>query len=138
MDPQDSEPKTPTVAQWMTSQPVTIGREQTLSAAHQLMREHGVRHLPVVDQGALVGVVSLRELLLVEALGSAPGDAVDDVAIEEACRVSPDDSIAAVAGRMVARKVGCAVVVEGGRVVGVFTSLDALRLLSGERPAIRP
>jgi acetoin utilization protein AcuB len=53
----------------MTVSPVVIGSERTLADAHRMMRERGIRHLPVVDAGALVGVVSQRDLYLAETLG---------------------------------------------------------------------
>src|SRR6476469_4387690 len=58
----------PTIQQYMTRNPHTIGREQTLEVAHRVMREHGVRHLPVLEGGKLVGVVSQRDLHLIETL----------------------------------------------------------------------
>jgi CBS domain-containing protein len=97
------------------------------------MRERGVRHLPVLDGGALVGVVSQRDLLLAESLGAALGDRVDEGAMEEACEAAPGEALAHVAGRMLARRLGCAVALDGGRVVGVFTAIDALRLLADGR-----
>lgn len=137
----DDAPRTPhplTVAEVMTPQPTTIGREQSLASAHRLMRERGVRHLPVLDGAALVGVVSQRDLLLAESLGAALGDRVDEGAMDEACEAAPGEALAHVAGRMLARKLGCVVVLDAGRVVGVFTSMDALRLLAdGRAPVAR-
>ena len=51
-----------TVADYMTRKPFTIGRAQTARHALELMRSHNVRHLPVLYEGRLCGVVSLREL----------------------------------------------------------------------------
>jgi acetoin utilization protein AcuB len=51
-----------TVERFMTRSPLTIGQDQPLAAAHRMMREHRVRHLPVLDGGMLVGVVSQRDL----------------------------------------------------------------------------
>ena len=53
---------TTTIDQVMTPQPYTIGRDQTLATAHQMMRAHLVRHLPVLEHSELVGIVSQRDL----------------------------------------------------------------------------
>ena len=47
----------PAISHYMTKQPWTISRKATLAEAHQMMREHEIRHLPVLDNGELVGVV---------------------------------------------------------------------------------
>jgi acetoin utilization protein AcuB len=52
----------------MTVSPVVIASDRTLADAHRLMRERGFRHLPVVDDGRLVGLVSPRDLYLLESL----------------------------------------------------------------------
>ena len=51
-----------TVQEWMTKDPATIEADATVPAAIDRMLEGGFRHLPVLDGGALVGVVSLRDL----------------------------------------------------------------------------
>lgn len=50
------------VSRWMTADPVTIGPEASVGVAMDLMLEGGFRHLPVVEGGAIVGVVSMRDL----------------------------------------------------------------------------
>jgi acetoin utilization protein AcuB len=109
----------------------SIPHDATMARAHQLMREHHVRHLPVLDGGVLVGVVSDRDLHFTETLRG-----VDDtrVAVEEAMTrepffVAPDAHLADVAAQMAEHKYGCAVVMDGMRVVGMFTTTDALRAL---------
>jgi CBS domain-containing protein len=56
------DPDTTRVAAVMTSNPVTIGPRDNASDALELMRTHGFRHLPVVDDGRAVGMVSVRDL----------------------------------------------------------------------------
>ena len=51
-----------TVAEWMTKDPATIEADATVSEALDRMLEEGFRHLPVLDTGDLVGIVSLRDL----------------------------------------------------------------------------
>ena len=122
----------PIIRQYMTPCPVTIGRNRSLATAREVMLAHGVRHLPVLDGGRIVGLLSERDLFLVESL---PGVNPTNVLVEEAMvaapyTVAPDTPVAEVVETMMNRKIGSAVVVEGDEVAGVFTSIDALRALS--------
>ncbi len=58
----------PHIKKYMSTDVQTIGDEQPMSVAHQMMRDRGIRHLPVLHQGKLVGVVTDRDLRLVETL----------------------------------------------------------------------
>lgn len=120
-----------TVRQYMSPSPVTITARRPLSVAESLMREHGIRHLPVLDGGAVVGLVSQRDLLLVQSM---PGVNPTVVLVEEAMvqnvfQVGAEDALALAVDGMIERKVGSAVVVGHDRVVGVLTTVDALRAL---------
>ena len=121
-----------TIEQYMTPSPHSIGVEQTLATAEDMMREHGFRHLPVLHGGELVGILSARDLELVEAL---PDVDRSRVRVEEAMSpvpytVEPDTELRQVAREMAERKLGSAVVMHGTRVIGVFTTTDALRALT--------
>jgi acetoin utilization protein AcuB len=90
----------PSIQKYMTTAPHSIGRDQTLAKAHAMMREHGFRHLPVLDGGKLVGVVSQRDLHLIESLRDIDVNAVkvEDAMTSEVYSVSPDaplDEVAA-------------------------------------------
>jgi len=123
----------PPISRYMSCQPWTIRRDATMSQAHQMMREHRIRHLPVLEGGALVGVVTERDLHLIETLPDADPD---EVAVEEAMSVDvygvgPDDPVDAVVERMASRKLGSAVIVNRrGAVEGIFTTVDALQVLA--------
>lgn len=116
----------------MTLQPVTIGRDQTLAVAHALMRKHGIRHLPVLDRGELVGVVTQRDLYFLETIAGIDlgADVVDDAMSVDVYAVPPGTPIRDVARTMHDRRLGCAVVIERERVIGIFTATDALRILA--------
>lgn len=127
----------------MTVAPVVIGVADTLSDAHRLMRERGIRHLPVLDAGRLVGVVSQRDLYLAESLpGVDPStDTVREAMSAEPYTVPPGAPIEEVAATMADRRLGAAIVVDRGAVIGVFTTVDALRVLAsltGRRRARTP
>jgi acetoin utilization protein AcuB len=125
-----------TVGDLMTPCPVSIRAEQSLAHAHLLMRSHGVRHLPVLQEDRVVGVVSQGDLRLLESIGDV---AVDEVAVEEAMVDHPymvwaDTPIAQVLGQMLERHIGSALVVDQdglarGRVAGIFTAVDAMKAL---------
>jgi acetoin utilization protein AcuB len=124
-----------TVGGWMTSQPHTIGDDQTLALARERMHHYGVRHLPVLHGGHLVGVVSTRDIALVEAL---PGVdittlTVDEAMTEEPWTVEASAKLSWVAETMAARRISTAIIVEGegsDHVLGVFTTTDALLALA--------
>jgi acetoin utilization protein AcuB len=120
------------VRDYMTRAPRTIRPRQTLAEAHRLMRRNQIRHLPVLDRGKLVGIVSQRDLALIESLPDVdPGEVpVEDAMIGEVYVVAPGAPLGDVAGEMARRKLGAAVVAVGSRVVGVFTATDACRALS--------
>jgi acetoin utilization protein AcuB len=119
------------IRRFMTPSPHTISTRQTLAEAHQAMRERGVRHLPVVVDGRLVGVVSQRDLYLLETLrGVDVGrELVEEAMSDEPFVVAPDSSLEEVAEAMAKNKIGSALVVESATLVGIFTSTDALRAL---------
>jgi acetoin utilization protein AcuB len=127
-----------TIAQYMTAGPHTIGREQSIVAAKQLMRQSQVRHLPVLHGGKLVGLVSERELEVIEALPGSRQLSVEDAMVADVYTTSSDARLENVAADMARLKVGSAVVVDGDDVVGVFTAVDGLRALAdalGSQPA---
>jgi len=115
----------------MTAQPITIGRTESLATAHELMRRNACRHLPVLEHGELVGVVTQRDLYLLETIAGVDlsEDRVDDAMSVDAYAVDPDAPLSEVSEHMAANRYGCAVVIERGRVIGIFTATDALRAL---------
>lgn len=121
-----------TIAERMTKTPHLIGAEQTLKVAHELMRTHDIRHLPVLHGGKLIGLLSLRDLHLVETLPDVDPETirVEEAMSQDVYAVPPKTPLKQVVTEMAARKLGSAVVVEGTKVVGVFTTVDALELLA--------
>lgn len=122
---------TPKVYKYMTPSPHSIGREQTLAQAHTIMRANHIRHLPVLDGGVLVGLVSERDLRFIETLRDVE---LAVVKVEEAMAPDPyfvnvDTPVRDVAAMMIEHRYGSAIVVDKGHVVGIFTTIDALRAL---------
>lgn len=119
----------PTIQKYMTTQPHSIGQDQTMAMAHRMMREHRFRHLPVLTAGKLVGLLSDRDLNLVETLREVDPEKVlvEDAMTSEPYTVSPDAPLDEVVSNMAEHKYGCAVVMQNAKLVGIFTTVDACR-----------
>jgi acetoin utilization protein AcuB len=122
----------PTIQKYMTTSPHSIGVEQPLSKAHDVMRELKIRHLPVLHGGKLVGMLTDRDLHLVESLA---GVDPTKVKVEEAMAtvvyaVTPDSLLDEVVATMAEHKYGSAVIMQNEKVVGIFTTVDACRALA--------
>jgi CBS domain-containing membrane protein len=127
----------------MTSRVFVVRPDETVAALVDLMHEHQVRHVPVVDEdGDLVGLVSHRDLLrnsLIEQDDEVQVDKeellerlqVGDLMLGEVDRVKPDTDIRVAAQLMLDHKYGCLPVVEGSRLVGILTESDFVRLMAG-------
>ena len=118
------------VRDWMSPDPITGSPTTTIAEGRRLLHAHGIRHLPVVEDGRLVGVVSDRDLREdptavprddaaereLEAVMSSPAHVVDvDAAIGDAARL------------MLSRRISALPVVDGdGAVVGLVTTTDCL------------
>ncbi len=119
----------PQIQKHMTPMPHTIAMSQTMATAHKMMRSHHVRHLPVLDADQLVGIVSDGDLHLIETLRDVDPDKVlvEDAMSQDVYTVDPSTPIDEVVMAMAERKLGSAVVATKGRVVGIFTTVDACR-----------
>ena len=130
-----------TVEQWMTSPAVAAPPTTTLPEARRLMKEQGIRRLPVVDAaGQLVGIVTegdinrisdsratdVREINLYHRAGDLP---IGDIMTRNVMVVAPQASILDVAQLLLHHKIGGIPVVDVGRVVGVITESDLFRLI---------
>ncbi len=122
----------PPIFKYMSTSPHTLGKEQTVSKAMQMMKEHGFRHLPVLDAGKLIGIVSDRDLKLYQSLrGADPeNDPIEQVLDRDVFTVRADSPLDNVASEMAEKKFGSAVVLDHDKVVGIFTTVDALRALA--------
>ncbi|MDR3682991.1 MAG: CBS and ACT domain-containing protein [Geothrix sp.] len=119
--------------------PVTVIQATTpIGEAFQQLQTHGFRHLPVVEGGRLVGVVTDRDLrLATSSLSPAPrsaGEPVSRVMSSPVLTADPLDPVEDAARIMRDRKIGCLPVLDGSDLVGILTGmdlLDALMLLTG-------
>jgi CBS domain-containing protein len=115
----------------MTHLPVEAERCETVVDASKLMAKQHIRHLPVMSGSRLTGIISEGDVLAAQLRWGAGADLkpLEEICQKEVLTVSPVTPIDEVTDRMLSRQVGSAVVVDGGYVVGMFTTTDALRLL---------
>lgn len=122
----------PTVQKFMTTQPQSIESTESIKKALDRMDKIKVRHLPVTKAGKVVGIVSDRDLKLV--LGFEEIDSAE-VTVADVCHpkpfiVEPDTQLHEVASEMAEKRLGSAIVVQNGKLVGIFTTVDACRALA--------
>lgn len=121
------------VRDFMTTKVVTITEDETLRTADLRFRQGRFRHLPVVRDGTVVGVVSDRDIRALRDLDVPDLPAVmerrrvRDVMRSPAIVASPGDPLEQAARLMYERKIGCLPVVEDGRLVGIVTTSDVFR-----------
>lgn len=127
----------------MTTDVVTLERNEPVGKADALRKEKRIRHFPVVDsEGRLVGVLSHRDFFR-SALAAALGYGergyqgvvktlpVKELMTDSVVSVAPDAPVAEAARLMAEKKIGCLPVVDGDLLVGIVTQSDLLRLLIG-------
>jgi CBS-domain-containing membrane protein len=126
------------VTQIMMGSPVTLGPEDTLDLANDVISLGRIRHIPVVDAGRLVGLLSERDLMgaaashvfrLKQKSKSAllKSVLIRDVMKKRVVTVTPETSIKDAAHLMADKKIGCVPVVTDGAIVGLVTTTDILR-----------
>jgi CBS domain-containing protein len=122
----------------MKKGPVTLKSDDILDLANDIMHLGRIRHIPILDGGKVVGVLSQRNLFqsaLVTAMGMRPNERkehlkairVRDVMSAPVITVSPDTSVKDAARIMVEKKIGCLPVMENDSLVGLVTESDILR-----------
>jgi CBS domain-containing membrane protein len=126
------------VKEMMTTEVSTLGCNHTLALADDIMTLERIRHLPVLEEGRVVGVISQRDLFrsaLAVALGYRQRThrmlqrtiRIKEVMSEPAITVSSEAMVKEAARVMIAHKIGCLPVVEGHTLVGIITETDILR-----------
>ena len=120
------------ISRYVSSVVVLVGPGQPLSEAIRLMRLHEVRHLPVVAKGRLVGLISQRDVYLMQSLErSDPREVlVSEAMTADPYTVEPDEPVDVVAREMARRKIGSVLVTHNDVLLGLFTTTDALLALA--------
>jgi acetoin utilization protein AcuB len=122
----------PSVQKYMTCVPKSIGYDQTIAQARETMRKLHTRHLPVLKGGKLVGVITDRDINLVLGFNDADPETmkIDEAYTPEPYFTSPQTPLNEVVSHMADKKYGCALVVDNGTLVGIFTEVDAYKALA--------
>jgi CBS domain-containing membrane protein len=126
------------VREIMMGSPVTLKPDDTLDLANDIISLGRIRHIPVVDGGKLIGIISERDLIgaaanrifgLKQKSKSAllKSVLIKDVMRKRVVTMEPDTPIKDVAHMMAYKKIGCVPVIESGALVGLVTTTDVLR-----------
>jgi acetoin utilization protein AcuB len=123
----------------MTRSPATVSPQTTIAEAWDVMRELDIRHVPVVENGALIGMLSDRDLARVglldrrepggvESLRRKLGTPVIEVMSSDIVSIEPETDVSEIIGLLVEHKIGALpVVADGPGVVGIVSYIDVLR-----------
>lgn len=128
------------VGNYMTPEPLTVDEDESMGDALVVMRRQQIRHLPVVNGNTLVGIVTDRDLRRAspsllsgiaeekykEILESTP---ISRIMTREPFTVRLDTNLKDAVRLMVDKKISSLPVVNGSELVGIFTEVDALRVL---------
>lgn len=130
-----------TVREIMKTEVTTLGRNDSLQLAQDIMTLGRVRHFPVLEDGELVGVMSQRDLYKA-SLGSvmkygekAQREFLDTIAVKEVMNyppvtIAPQASVQEAARLMLKEKIGCLPVLDKDELVGIVTETDMLQLVT--------
>lgn len=121
----------PQVKKFMTTNPKFVEKDQSLYDAATLMQKEGFRHLPVVYQGRIEGILSMTDVNLVNGIKGADIKKmkVMDAYTPNPMIVRPDSLVDEICREMALQKVGSVVVEDNNHLVGIFTWVDALRAM---------
>ena len=132
--------KAKTVRKIMMGSPVTLTPDDTLDLANNVISLGRIRHIPVVENGKLVGLLSERDLIgaaanrifgLNQKSKSAllKTESVKSIMKKRLVTVTPDTPIKDAARLMADKKIGCVPVISAGALVGLVTTTNVLRYL---------
>lgn len=119
------------VEEFTTPNPITADEEASVDDLKRIMSENGIRHIPIVKDRQVVGLVSDRDLRVVSGLNLDEKALVSakDIMSTDPVSVSADAALDEVAYEMSNRKIGSVIVNEGDHFLGIFTATDALNAL---------
>lgn len=119
------------VEEFTTPDPITASVDTSVEELKKLMQQNNVRHIPIVQEGKVVGVVSDRDLRVIEGLevGHKALIHASDIMAQDPVAVSSVETLDEVAFVMAQKKIGSVIVNEGDKLLGIFTVTDALNAL---------
>jgi acetoin utilization protein AcuB len=110
----------------MTTKVVTIGKETTITDAINLMKEHSIRHLPVVEEGELIGWVTESDIRGAYLASLIEQVSIDDIMIRDPITISPEANLEEAAELLYRHGIGGLPVVDNSKLVGVITVADIM------------
>jgi acetoin utilization protein AcuB len=141
----NANPTQPTVAEFMTPDPIGADAGLALVDANERMYLHGIRHLVVHNGSEVSGVLSTRDVAIALSLAADPDKlTLRDAMAADPYTCTPETPLVDVVLEMEKHRFGSAIVVRGDELVGIFTTTDALRavraLVTGKpaQPAAAP
>ena len=134
--------KMPSVGAVMTSFPYFVEIEERVARIEAMMEEHGIRHLPVQENGRVVGVVSQRDLLRRINRGEQAVEKAQlcarDVMVGDPYLVSFKTPLNEVMAQMALRHIGSAIVLRRGKLAGILSAVDVCRIFAEYLEALFP
>jgi acetoin utilization protein AcuB len=120
------------ISEVMTPWAFWIGHNQTAGTARAMMKQYGIRHLPVMEGDRVLGILNERDLSFAQAWVHAdkPEFEVHEICVPEPYIVTPHRELSEVLEFMVEERCDCALVMDCGKLVGIFTATDACRVLA--------
>jgi acetoin utilization protein AcuB len=115
------------VESWMVKDVFTITSKAAIKDALMVMKKHSIRHLPVVDKGSLVGLVTLGDLKQAILASMIEQLKVSDVMVQDPYTITRDTSLEKAARIIYEKRIGCLPVVEEEKIVGILTVNDILK-----------
>jgi CBS domain-containing protein len=120
------------VREYMTACPLTVSSRDSIAVASRVMRERRIRHIPVVDERRLAGMISDRDVSLVLSLEEVDPRCVTvgTVMTADPYVVEAETPLKTVVEKMAMDRLEAAVVISGQEIAGIFTTVDALMAFS--------
>ncbi len=122
----------PQIQKFMTTTPQAVNANAMVQEAAQIMEKNGIRHLPVMKDGKVLGIISDRDIRRAVGFTSFNPQVtpVADICETEYYETKPSAHIDEVATAMADEKIGSALVMDNGNLVGIFTTTDVCRALA--------
>lgn len=117
----------------MTPFPYFVRSDAKLSEARAMMLEHGIQHVPVVREGAVLGMISDRDVRVAALFES--DTAAGHIEVHRVCKADPyivdfGDRLDRVLAEMAEREEDCVLVLHQGKLAGIMTTTDVCRLFA--------
>lgn len=115
------------VKERMSQRLITIHPEASLAEARVLLEQHRIRHLPVVEAGRLVGILTDRDIRSAASTSSLERVKAAEAMTRNVIPVDPETRVQEAAKLMLTHRIGAVPVLRGGQVVGILTTTDLLK-----------